>query len=138
MYPCFNQDNNFMFINVPLKILRNADVRGQYLRRNSEAKLLTQTEDGQETTAILINPFSNQSLSNHNYEKMAEKIFINKEFGRTSIGRLVDSDHLITLLVAMQTIQPSIQNLKSLREIHKHKKHHNCSGKNQGKTAKKS
>ena len=28
MYPCFNQDNNFMFINVPLKILRNADVRG--------------------------------------------------------------------------------------------------------------
>ena len=49
-------------------------------------------------------------------EKMAEKIFINKEFGRNSIGCLVDSDHLITLIVARQTVQPSIQNPKSPKE----------------------
>ena len=39
-----------------------------------------------------------------------------KEFVRTSIGCLVDSDHLITLIVARQTVQPSIQNPKSLKE----------------------
>ena len=65
----------------------------------------------QETTAI--NPFS---LSNLNMEKMAEKIFITKEFGRTSICCLVDSDHLLTLIVARQTVQHSIQNPKSLKE----------------------
>ena len=73
----------------------------------------TQTEDGQETTAIII--FSNQSLSNINMKKMREKIFINKECGRTSFAGLVDSDHLLTLLVARQTSQPSIQK-KSLKE----------------------
>ena len=41
----------------------------------------TQTEDGQETTAM--NPFSNQSLSDLNMTKNDRKIFINKEFGRT-------------------------------------------------------
>ena len=54
----------------------------------------TQTEDGQETTAI--NIFSNQSLSNLNMKQMREKIFINKECGRTSFAGLVDSDHLLT------------------------------------------
>ena len=44
-------------------------------------------------------------------DKMAEY----KEFGQNSIGCLVDLDHIITLIVARQIVQLTIQNPKSLK-----------------------